>query len=47
MSIQEQKAVKEEYYNEAMRYISNAKDTLKKTVEIKLNRNTIIPILQC
>ena len=31
MSIQEQKALKEQYYKEAMRYIRNAKDTLKKT----------------
>ena len=31
MSIQEKKTVKATYYKEAMRYISNAKDILKKT----------------
>ena len=31
MSLHEQKTIKEKYYTEAMRYIHNAKDTLKKT----------------
>jgi len=30
MSLQEQEAVKEQYYNEAIRYMDNAKDCLKK-----------------
>ena len=30
MSIAEQERVKKEYYNEAIRYMSNAKETLKK-----------------
>jgi len=30
MSIQEQQEVKEKYYNEAIRYMNNAKETLKK-----------------
>jgi len=30
MSIEEQKAIKIEYYNEAIRYMDNAKETLKK-----------------
>ena len=35
MSIEEQNKIKEKYYNEAIRYMDNAKETLKKSGKIE------------